>query len=185
MTGKLLQSDYKRVRLMFEDEAGFGRINKPKRCWAPKGIRPCVPSHHIREYRYAYGAVEPLTGDSFFLVLPWANTVCMNLFLSELSKAFPEDMIILALDQASWHTTKNLTIPHNIQLFFLLPCTPEMNPVEQVWKEIRKRGFKNEHFATLEKVIDRLCQTIVSLSKSLLFSITGRDWILDIVYDLY
>ena len=46
---------------MFEDEAGFGRINKPKRCWCPKGQRPSVPCHHIREYRYAFGAVEPET----------------------------------------------------------------------------------------------------------------------------
>ena len=52
---------------MFEDEAGFGRINKPKRCWCPKGQRPSVPCHHIREYRYAFGAVEPLSGESFFL----------------------------------------------------------------------------------------------------------------------
>ena len=49
----------KTVRLMFQDEAGFGRINKPKYCWSEKGIRPSVPCHHIREYRYAYGANEP------------------------------------------------------------------------------------------------------------------------------
>ena len=166
---------------MFQDEAGFGRINKPKRCWAPKGVRPCVPSHHIREYRYAYGAVEPLTGDSFFLVLPWSNTTCMNLFLSELSKTYSDDFILLALDQASWHTTKRLIIPENIQLFFLLPCTPEMNPVEQVWKEIRKRGFKNEIFATLERVVDKLCAVIVSLTNIDITSITGREWIMSCV----
>ena len=64
----------RRVRLMFQDEAGFGRINKPNYCWCEKGIRPCVPYHHIREYRYAYGAVEPITGDSCFLVMPYCNT---------------------------------------------------------------------------------------------------------------
>jgi putative transposase len=166
---------------MFEDEAGFGRINKPKCCWAPKGVRPCIPSHHIREYRYAYGAVEPLTGDSFFLVLPWSNTVCMNIFLDELSKTFPEEFIMLALDQASWHTTNKLVIPENIQLFYLLPCTPEMNPVEQVWKEMRKRGFKNESFTTLEKVVDKVCNVINSFSASDIVSITSRDWIVSIV----
>lgn len=55
---------------MFQDEAGFGRINKPKYCWCEKGIRPSVPCHHIREYRYVYGAVEPLTGESCFVVMP-------------------------------------------------------------------------------------------------------------------
>lgn len=70
-----------KIRLMFQDEAGFGRINKPKYCWCEKGTRPSVPCHHIREYRYAYGAVEPLTGESCFLIMPYCNTVCMNLFL--------------------------------------------------------------------------------------------------------
>ena len=76
---------------MFQDEAGFGRINHPKYCWCEKGIRPSVPCHHIREYQYAYGAVEPLTGESCFLVMPYCNTACMNLFLRELSKQFPQD----------------------------------------------------------------------------------------------
>jgi len=35
---------------MFQDEAGFGRINKPGYCWCEKKYRPCVPCHHIREY---------------------------------------------------------------------------------------------------------------------------------------
>jgi len=173
-------NDLKRgtVRLMFEDEAGFGRINKPKYCWCPKGTRPVVPCHHIREYRYAYGAVEPLTGENFFLVLPYSNTVCMNLFLKELSKIYPDDIIILVCDGASWHKSGALVIPENIRLFYLPPATPEMNPIEQIWKEIRKRGFRNEIFQSLERVVDRLCDTIRSLSKATVKSITGRDWII-------
>jgi putative transposase len=163
---------------MFMDEAGFGRISTPKRCWSPKGIRPIVPRHHIREYRYAYGAVEPKTGDSFFLVLPYANTDCMNIFLAGLSNEFPDDILVVAMDRASWHTTSKLKIPDNIEPFFLLPATPEMNPIEQIWKELRTRGFKNESFATLSKVVDRLCETIVSLKKETVKSITGRRWIL-------
>ena len=38
-------------------------------CWAPQGIRPSIPSHYMREYRYCYGAVDAQTGDSFFLML--------------------------------------------------------------------------------------------------------------------
>ena len=84
--------DSGKVRLMFQDEAGFGRINKPKFCWCPKGIRPSVPCHHIREYRYAYGAVEPITGESCFLIMPYCNTVCMNLFLRHLAMQYPDDI---------------------------------------------------------------------------------------------
>ncbi len=164
---------------MFEDEAGFGRINKPKYCWCKKGMRPSVPCHHIREYRYAYGAVEPLTGESFFLVMPYCNTDCMNIFLKNLSESYPDDVIILVCDGAAWHKANALDIPSNIRLIFIPPYTPEMNPIEQIWKEIRKRGFRNEVFNTLDKVVDRLCDTICSLTVDVIKSITGRDWILE------
>lgn len=163
---------------MFQDEAGFGRINKPKYCWCEKGIRPSVPCHHIREYRYVYGAVEPLTGESCFLILPQCNTVCMNLFLKQLSGQYADDMILLCCDGATWHKSKGLEVPENIVLFFIPPYTPEMNPIEQIWKEIRKLGFRNEVFPTLEHVVNRLCDTICSLSFQLVSSITARDWII-------
>ena len=164
---------------MFEDEAGFGRINKPKNCWCPLGIRPVVPCQHIREYRYAYGAVEPLTGENFFLVMSNSNTKCMNFFLEKLSEEYPDDFIILACDGAAWHKANELIVPETINLLYIPPATPEMNPIEQIWKEIRKRGFKNEFFDTLADVVDRLCDTIVSLSHDTVKSITGRDWILN------
>lgn len=63
---------------MFQDEAEFGRINKPKYCWCEKKTRPSVPCHHIREYRYLYGAVEPETGDNLFWIMPRCNTKYMN-----------------------------------------------------------------------------------------------------------
>lgn len=163
---------------MFQDEAGFGRINKPKYCWCEEGIRPSVPCHHIREHYYAFGAVEPLTGDSCFLVLPKCNSLCMNEFLQHLSKTYPNDIILLCCDGAAWHKSGALHIPENIELFHIPPYTPEMNPIEQIWKEIRKRGFRNEVFATLNKVMDRLCDTICSLTNQTISSITGREWIL-------
>ena len=65
---------------------------------------------------------------------------------------------------AAWHKSGSLRIPENIELIFIPPYTPEMNPIEQIWKEIRKRGFKNEVFKSLQKVVARLCDTICSLS---------------------
>ena len=53
-----------------------------------------------------------------------------------------------------------------------------MNPIEQIWKEIRKRGFHNEVFASLEKVVERLCDTICPLSNQVISSISVRDWII-------
>ncbi|MDD4495382.1 MAG: transposase, partial [Eubacteriales bacterium] len=117
------------------------------------------------------------TGEFFFLVLPYSNTVCMNVFLQKLSDTYPHDRILLVCDGAAWHKSNALVIPQNIRLLFIPPATPEMNPIEQIWKEIRKRGFRNEIFQTLEDVVDRLCDTICSLSHCLVQSITARNWI--------
>ena len=106
----------------------------------------------------------------------------MNAFLKELWKAYPKDKIILVCDGAAWHKSSGLNVPENIEIIFIPPYTPEMNPIEQIWKELRKRGFKNEIFKTLDNVIDRLCDTICSLTADVIKSITGRDWILSIIW---
>jgi putative transposase len=167
-----------KVRLMFQDEASFGRISKIKDCWCPKEIRPCVPCHYVREYRYAFGAVEPMTGESFFTLREKCNTISMNDFLQKLSDKFSNDKIILVCDGAGWHKSKDLAIPDNIKIMHIPPYTPEMNPIEQIWKEIRKIGFRNEFFPTLKKVLERLLECFDSLTFDVVKSITGRDWIL-------
>ena len=101
----------------------------------------------------------------------------MNIFLDELSMQYPDDIILLCCDGAAWHKSKTLCVPQNIELFFIPPYTPEMNPIEQIWKELRKRDFKNEIFQTLEMVVDRLCDTICDLSFDVIYSITCRPWI--------
>ena len=102
----------------------------------------------------------------------------MNFFLEKLSEQYTDDYILLICDGAAWpHKSTELIIPENIELFFIPPYTPEMNPIEQIWKEIRKRGFQNEVFDSLEAVIDRLCFTIKNLPAAVIKSITGRKWI--------
>lgn len=167
---------YQKVRLMYQDEAGFGRISKLGACWSPKGTRPQVASHHIREYRYCYGAVDAKTGDSFFIIAGGCNSDWMNEFLRQLSDAYPDDYIILVMDNAVWHKSQTLNIPENIEFTFIPPYTPEMNPIEQVWAEIRKLGFKNKVFKTLNEVIDKLQEVIQSLSSTQLRSIVHREW---------
>jgi putative transposase len=139
-----------------------------------------VPCHHVREFRYAYGAVSPIDGELFALVLPYADTICMNVFLRELSEAYPNDYILLVVDNAGWHRSDGLVVPANIRLYPLLPYTPELNPIEQIWEEIREKGFRNVFFPSLDKVVDQLCDSIVSLLRDprRVMSITHRDWLI-------
>ena len=162
---------------MFQDEAGFGRISNPAACWAPPKDRPIVPSQRVRQYKTIYGAVSPLDGESLFLVLDKSNTENMNEFLKALAEKFPDDLILLCADNASWHKSKDMIVPFNIRFFYIPPRTPEMNPIETVWREIRKLGFKNKVFPSIKAVVDKFWEVVNSLKKTTIKSITLRDWI--------
>lgn len=100
----------------------------------------------------------------------------MNEFLRQLSATYPEDYIILVMDNAIWHKSQTLNIPENIEFTFIPPYTLETNPIEQVWAKIRKLGFKNKVFKTLNEVIDKLEEVIQNLTDYQLKSIVLRDW---------
>ena len=85
--------------------------------------------------------------------------------------------MILFCDGAAWHKSKNLEISGNIIMTHISPYILEMNPIEQIWKQIRQMGFGNKIFRTLKAVVDRLWDTINLLTDELVKSITLREWI--------
>ena len=114
---------------MLQDEGRFGRISMLRRCWAPRGIRPCVPSQIVREYTYAYVAVSPHDGAMDSLILPEVSERAMSIFLREVSERHPDEFILMVMDGAGWHRAKALSVPKNMALLFLPPYSPELNPV--------------------------------------------------------
>ena len=115
-----------RLRIMFADEARFGRINRPRPCWAPTGTRPEVASQLIREYIYLYGAVCPKDGTCVYLIMPTSNTACFQAFLDVLARKYARQHILLVLDGAPNHRCGDLLLPGNISLLFLPPYSPEL-----------------------------------------------------------
>jgi len=150
---------------MFQDEARFGRITEPSQCWAPRGMRPRVPAQFVREYTHAYAAVCPHDGTLDSLVLPEVDAPTMSLFLEELVRRHPHEFILLVLDGAGWHTAKALKVPETIRLLRLPPYSPELNPVEHLWDEIREKKFQNVVFQSMEAVEDRLVEALAELER--------------------
>jgi len=151
--------------VLFQDEGRFGRINDRRRCWAPLPLRPVVGTQIVREYVYAFVALCPFDGRIASLILPWSDTTTMSLFLEHTSQQFPDEFCIVILDGAGWHHADALRIPSNISLIFLPPYSPELNPVEHVWKHLREHDFRNDAMASLDEVEDRLMKGIRSLIK--------------------
>ena len=167
------------IRVMFQDEARFGRINAVRRCWAPSGMRPEVGYQIVREYTYVYTAVSPCDGVMDSLILPETNAYAMSLFLDEVSKRHSDEYIIMIMDKAPWHTAHVLQIPENIVIRFLPPYSPQLNPVEHIWDEMREKWFKNEVFNSQDAVENRLEESLVILEndRKRVASITGFNWI--------
>jgi putative transposase len=149
---------------MAQDEGRFGRISRPKRCWAPPGMRPAVPSQVVRESMYIFAAVAPSLGRLSALVLPAANTAMMNLFLAHLSQTFADYFIVMQVDQASWHRSKALIVPANMRLIEQPAYSPEVNPVEHLWEELREKYLHNRAFPSLDPLIEVLCQGLNELA---------------------
>jgi transposase len=78
-----------------------------------------------------------------------AQAVVMPLFLDEVSTRHLNDKIIMVLDGAGWHKSKSLMIPDNIRLLSLPPYSPELNPVEHIWDDLREKEFHNRVFDNL------------------------------------
>lgn len=169
------------MRLMFQDEARFGRISDPRRCWAPKPIRPMCKAMCVRQYTYAYMAVEPTTGEVDSLMLPYVNTHCMGLFLNEVGLRHPDENIVMVVDGASWHTSQSLTLPENMRLLVLPPYAPELNPVEHVWDELREKFFHNRVFDSMRGLEKQLTQALWHAEKNpnLIRSIVAWCWIIN------
>lgn len=167
---------------MFQDEGRFGRISDPRRCWAPHPIRPEVKAALVREYTYAYAALSPWDGRLDSLILPDASTVCMNVFLNEIAGRYPEDFIVMVLDGAGWHRSKGLKVPDNVALLPLPPYSPELNPVEHLWDELREKSFHNRLFASLDAVEDQLCDTLAAFEpdRQRIHRLAAWPWIIDL-----
>lgn len=117
---------------------------------------PSVARQLIREYVYAYSTLSPQTGDCFSLISPVCNTEAMNTFLQLLSQQYHHYRIIMLLDRAGWHTSSTLNLPVNVKLMHLTPYSPELNPVELLWREVRAKYFHNQFFHSLDDVEDTL-----------------------------
>lgn len=121
---------------------------------------PMVARQMIREYIYAYSAIAPQTGDCFSMIAPYCNTETMNCFLNQLAKQYINYRIVLLLDKAGWHISKNIRLPDNLLLMHLPPYSPELNPVELLWREVRRKYFHNKIFNSLDNVEDTLMNAL-------------------------
>lgn len=156
--------DKENCKVMFFDEGRFGLRSTTMKKWAEKGKLTTVKVMQGFKNFYAYSAVCPFDGDNFSLILPSVNTECMSVYLEELSNSNPESKIILIMDQAGWHKSKELKVFDNIEIIYLPPYSPELNPVEKLWEWIKKECSHNFIYQDLELLSDAVSKEYQKLT---------------------
>lgn len=131
-------------------------------------VHICIFSHNPAD-----GAIDSL-------IAPRADAEVMAIFLRQVAERFNDDFIIMFMDKAAWHTADKLEVPENMKLFFLPPYSPQLNPVEHLWKEIREKYFANVVFESIDAVEHRLMEALVFMNQNhdTVKSFSGFDWII-------
>ena len=170
----------KRIELWFEDEARVGNKGRVCHRWWQRGERPPGLQQLGYKWAYLFTAVRPATGEDVTLVLPTANADAMQVFLDHLAASrAPDAHLVLVLDGAGWHVSRDLAVPPTISLVVLPPYSPELNPVERVWLYLRERFLSLCLLPSTDAIIDACCEAWMRLvaEQGRLRSLCAYPWI--------
>src|SRR6516162_6375757 len=98
--------------------------------------------------------------------MPTSNTECFQVFLEVLARKFARQDILLVLDGAPNHRCGDLAVPGNITLLYLPPYSPELNPKENLWDEIREKIFNNYALKSMSDVNAKLDEASFYIERS-------------------
>lgn len=157
----------------------MGQQGSLTRIWAIKGTRPRVVRQQQFLSTYIYGAVCPQRQVGAAVIMPYANSECMNQHLAEISSQVIEGKhAVIIVDQARWHTSNQLIIPNNISLLPLPAYSPELNPQENVWQWIKDKYLANRVFSSLDEIVDAASVAWNKFMENpdLIKSIATRSW---------
>ena len=156
---ELQKYHHNNAEIWFSDESGFEGDPRPRSLWVTKGTKPKIKRSHDHLRFQAIAAVNPISGEFISLALPYSDTSTFQVFLDHLSNETNQRQIVLALDNASWHKTKSLSW-HNITPLYLAPYSPDLNPIENIWKLLKSNFFNNWYAKDTEQLIARICQAL-------------------------
>jgi transposase len=153
------------VELWAEDEARLGLKPVMRRVWAPVGKRPIARFKRGYKWTYLYGFVRPESGEVYWLILPRVNTELFSMALDEFARevaAGKDKRVLLVVDQAGWHTGKEVEVPEGIHLEFLPSGSPELQPAERLWP-LTNEAVANGLFEEIEEIEEALVERCLEL----------------------
>ncbi len=144
--------------ILAADEASLYLQASLMRVWVPVGQTPVVRVCANRDSTHFYGSLNLVTGQEVVLRSGLMNAEASALYLTRLLSAYPDTPILLFWDRAPWHKgaaiRSVLAANPRLEILWLPPGCPELNPQEQVWKASRVAVSHNHAFAKLPALAD-------------------------------
>jgi transposase len=160
------------VKVFAQDETRLGLLPVVRRRITARGVQPVATVTYQFDNFYLYGAVEPTTGASFFLELPYLNSRAFQRWLDDFAATFPDSLNMLVLDNGAGHKAKAIRWPANVVPVFLPPYSPELNPIERLWRDLKDK-LADVPAKTLAALSDAMCAIIQHYSSATLQSLTS------------
>jgi hypothetical protein len=97
-------------------------------------------------------------------VLPTATTELRAPLFAPLAHQSRQYSIALLVERAGWHLSPRSAVPDNIRLLPRPAGSPEGNPTEHSWDEVRQQALPNMAFAALPPLVSQLCAGLRDLT---------------------
>ena len=157
----------------------FGTRTDFGRRWTAQGVKQIGSQYIGYDYGYLSVAINPVTGDVKMLILPNMTGASFQVFLDEFAKGLTTEAILIT-DGATAHRSKSLKPDEKINLELLPAYSPQLNPVERFFREVRRR-LKNRVFTTyeeVEKAVIEIAKPFIT-AKEAIKKLTCYDWLLN------
>lgn len=157
----------------------FGTRTDLGRRWSPKGVKLIGEQNIGYDYGYLSVALNPLTGEIKALILPNMKGESFQVFLDEFSQDV-EKPTRLITDGATAHRSGKLRIGEKVELEILPAYSPQLNPVERFFEELRKE-LKNRVFTVYEEVEKAVIEIVKPYLKAreVIKNLTCFGWLLN------
>jgi transposase len=169
---KVLRMAHKRkAMILFGDEASFAQWGSLSYTWAPRGQQPTVKTSGKRKGYKVFGLIDYFCGRFFYKAQTGRfNSESYACFLLEVLTQTNEHLILIQ-DGAKYHTSKAMSqffAEHKDRLTkFQLPSySPDFNPIEYLWKKVKKQATHLKYFAEFTSLIEKVDQALVRFANA-------------------
>jgi hypothetical protein len=169
------------VKVFAQEETRLGLQPILRRRLTARGVPPVATVWPRVDHVSLLGAVEPTTGDSFFLELPLLHSAMFQLWLADFAQTFAASLHLLGLDNGALHTAKALRWPPNVVTVPFPPYRPELNPMERVWRDLKDQ-VADTVVTTLDVWSDPGCRLLQNYAPAVLKSLTSFAYGADIFF---